>query len=186
MPIKKVKKGSLLLAEPSILGDETFARAVILMAEISPNGAVGFILNKPFSFELHELVPDIKTGFKLYNGGPVEEDNLYFIHNVPELIPNSVEISEGIYWGGDFEVTKKCINSGQLGPNNIRFFLGYSGWAADQLQEELEANSWIVTQNTYNDLLIGVSATHFWKNQLLAIGGEYVLWSNAPENPQLN
>jgi putative transcriptional regulator len=183
---KLLEKGSLLLAEPSILGDATFARAVILVAEYNPSGAVGFILNKPFTFTLNELVPEITAHFKLYNGGPVEEDNLYFIHNVPELIPNSVEISQGIYWGGDFELTKNLINSGQLGPDNIRFFLGYSGWAADQLQEELEANSWIVTQNTYNDSLIGVSATHFWKNQLLALGGEYVLWSNAPENPQLN
>lgn len=186
MPIKKVKKGSLLLAEPSILGDETFARAVILIAEISPNGAVGFILNKPFSFELHELVPDIKTGFKLYNGGPVEEDNLYFIHNVPDLIPNSVEISEGIYWGGDFEVTKKCINSGQLTAQHIRFFLGYSGWAAEQLKEEISAKSWAAIPNEFQDKLIEESPVNFWQKQLLQLGGDYVLWSNAPENPQLN
>jgi putative transcriptional regulator len=45
------------------------------------------------------------TPFKIYNGGPVEQD-FYFIHNIPELIPNSIEISNGIYWGGDFESTK--------------------------------------------------------------------------------
>jgi putative transcriptional regulator len=186
MPTKKVKKGSLLLAEPSILGDETFARAVILIAEISSNGAVGFILNKPFSFDLHELVPGIKKGFKLYNGGPVEEDNLYFIHNVPELIPNSVEISHGIYWGGDFEVTKKCINSGQLSAQNIRFFLGYSCWAAEQLKEELVAKSWIAIPNQFSNKLIAVPAVNFWQKQLQQLGGDYLLWSNAPENPQLN
>ena len=43
--------------------------------------------------------------FKVYNGGPVEQDNLYFIHKVPHLIDNSIEISDGIYWGGDFETT---------------------------------------------------------------------------------
>jgi putative transcriptional regulator len=42
-------------------------------------------------------------------GGPVEQDNLYFIHNIPELIPNSIEISNGIYWGGDFESTKRRL-----------------------------------------------------------------------------
>ncbi len=59
---------------------------------------------------------------------PVEQDNLYFIHNIPDLIPNSIEISNGIYWGGDFESTKELINSGIIGKNNIRFFLGYTGW----------------------------------------------------------
>jgi len=106
MPTKQLEKGSLLLAEPGILGDATFARAVILVAEHGKEGSVGFMLNKPFSFTLNELVPEIKAKFKLYNGGPVEEDILYFIHNVPQLIPNSVEISRGIYWGGDFEFTK--------------------------------------------------------------------------------
>jgi len=186
MSTKQLEKGSLLLAEPGILGDATFARAVILVAEHGKEGSVGFMLNKPFSFTLNELVPEIKAKFKLYNGGPVEEDILYFIHNVPQLIPNSVEISRGIYWGGDFELTKNLLNSGQLTAQNIRFFLGYSGWATSQLNEELAANSWIVAPNQYNDALIGVSATNLWKKQLLQLGGEYVLWSNAPENPELN
>ncbi|MEY2692064.1 MAG: hypothetical protein RIT03_454 [Bacteroidota bacterium] len=186
MTTKKLEKGNLLLAEPAILGDATFARAVILLAEHNHKGSVGFILNKPFPFTLNELIPEIKTTFKIYNGGPVEEDNLYFIHNVPQLIPNSVEISQGIYWGGDFEQVKNLLNLGQLSPKNIRFFLGYSGWATSQLQEELAANSWIVNKNEYHEGLIGVSATNLWKKQLIQLGGEYVLWSNAPENPQLN
>ena len=40
---------------------------------------------------------------QIYNGGPVEQDNLYFLHKVPDLIPESIEISNGIYWGGDFD-----------------------------------------------------------------------------------
>jgi putative transcriptional regulator len=73
------------------------------------------------------MLPEINASFKIYNG-PVEQDNLYFIHNIPELIPNSIEISNGIYWGGDFESTKALINNGKINKNNIRFFLGYTGW----------------------------------------------------------
>jgi putative transcriptional regulator len=52
-----------------------------------------FIINKPLKYTINDLLPEINASFKIYNGGPVEQDNLYFIHNIPELIPNSIEIS---------------------------------------------------------------------------------------------
>jgi putative transcriptional regulator len=94
-------------------------------------------------YTINDLLPEINASFKIYNGGPVEQDNLYFIHNIPELIPNSIEISNGIYWGGDFESTKALINNGKINKNNIRFFLGYTGWEENQLQLEMISNSWI-------------------------------------------
>ncbi len=124
----KLKKGHLLIAEPSIIGDQSFNRSVILLADHNSNGSVGFIINKPLKYTINDLVPEIDAKFKIYNGGPVEQDNLYFIHNIPELIPNSIEISNGIYWGGDFESTKSLINNGVIDKKNIRFFLGYTGW----------------------------------------------------------
>jgi putative transcriptional regulator len=62
-------------------------------------------------YTINDLLPEINS-FKIYNGGPVEQDNLYFIH-IPELIPNSIEISNGIYCG-DFESTKALINNGKI------------------------------------------------------------------------
>ena len=76
----KPEKGNLLIAEPAILGDQSFNRAVILLAEYSDEGTVGFILNKPLPYKLPELLPEMDKPFKVYNGGPVEQDNLYFIH----------------------------------------------------------------------------------------------------------
>jgi putative transcriptional regulator len=102
---KKINKGQLLIAEPSISGDLSFNRSVILL-DHDEEGSVGFIINKPLKYTINDLLPEINASFKIYNGGPVEQDNLYFIHNIPELIPNSIEISNGIYWGGDFESTK--------------------------------------------------------------------------------
>lgn len=183
---EKLKKGILLIAEPSIIGDLSFNRSVILLADHNDEGSVGFILNKPLEYSIQDLIPEINARFKIYNGGPVEQDNLYFIHNIPDLIPNSIEISNGIYWGGDFESTKDLINEGKIKKNNIRFFLGYTGWESQQLEKEMQANSWIISKNAYENKIIGKSTTHFWKEKILELGGDYVIWSNAPENPILN
>lgn len=182
----KPKKGHLLIAEPSAIGDISFNRSVVLLADHNQEGSVGFILNKPLKYSIHDLIPEINANFRIYNGGPVEQDNLYFIHNVPELIPESIEISNGIYWGGDFECTKELINNKLIKKNNIRFFLGYTGWNPNQLEDELEDNSWIVSENKYANKIIGKSSASFWKEKIMELGGEYLIWSNAPENPMLN
>jgi putative transcriptional regulator len=147
---------------------------------------VGFILNKPLEYTINDLIPDIEASFKIYNGGPVEQDNLYFIHTIPELITGSIEISNGIFWGGDFELTKSLINEGKINKENVRFFLGYSGWSANQLESELQSNSWIITTNTYKSSILSKSSSQFWKEKINELGGEYLIWSNAPENPILN
>lgn len=182
----KPKKGHLLIAEPSTIGDVSFNRSVVLLADHNEEGSIGFILNKPLGYTIHDLIPEIQGSFKIFNGGPVEQDNLYFIHNVPDLIPDSIEISNGIYWGGDFESTKELINQGLIKKSNIRFFLGYSGWEANQLEEELESNAWIISENSYQNKIIGKPSASFWKEKIMEQGGEYLIWSNAPENPTFN
>ena len=186
MITEKLEKGHLLIAEPSIIGDLSFNRSVILLADHTTEGSVGFILNKPLKYTIKDLLPEIESNFKIYNGGPVEQDNLYFIHNVPDLIPNSIEISKGIFWGGDFEFTKELINTGVLKKKNIRFFLGYTGWDSEQLENEMQSNSWILIKNSYENKILGKASVHFWKERILELGGDYLIWSNAPENPILN
>ena len=186
MPIINVKKGDLLIAEPSTIGDVTFNKSIILLVEHSSEGSVGFILNKPLQYTVNDLVPDVEAPFEIYNGGPVEKDNLYFIHNIPELITDSVEIFNGIYWGGNFELTKKLINDEIISKNNIRFFLGYTGWSSGQLDSEILEKTWIISDNTYKEKIISKPATDFWKEKIIELGGDYLIWSNAPENPILN
>ena len=181
-----LKKGNLLIAEPSIIGDLSFNRAVVLLAEHNEVGSVGFILNKKLDYNLSDLVDNTTADFPVFNGGPVEQDNLYFIHKLPDLIPNSIEISEGIFWGGDFHTVLQLINSKQINGADIKFFLGYSGWGEHQLNDELDSQAWVITKNTYKNDLISKCCEEFWKEKMLEMGGEYSIWSNAPENPSYN
>ena len=171
MTTKKPQKGKLLIAEPAIIGDVSFNRSVVLLANHNEDGSVGLIKGDEM---------------QIYNGGPVEQDNLYFLHKVPDLIPESIEISNGIYWGGDFDTVVELITANKISTDEIRFFLGYSGWDCNQLDSELDANAWIVTDNTYDKEIINKCFPELWKEKMLELGGEYLLWSNAPENPSNN
>ncbi len=182
----KPEKGKLLIAEPTLTGDVSFNRSVVLLAEHNESGSVGFILNKPLEYNINELVTEILIPFQVYNGGPVEQDNIYFIHKVPHLITNSTEISDGVFWGGDFEKIISLINEGVILEEDIRFFLGYTGWSALQLDQELTSKSWIVVKNKYESSIINKSSIAFWKEKITELGGDYLLWSNAPDNPSLN
>lgn len=186
MTTLKPEKGVLLVAEPSIIGDLSFNRSVVLLAEYNENGSVGFILNKPLKYTLNDFIPELKSKFPVYNGGPVEQDNLYFIHKIPDIIPNSVEISNGIYWGGDFKEIVNLLQEDKLNENEIRFFLGYSGWSSKQLDNELEVNSWVIIENEYDNNILEKTNSTFWKEKMIEFGGDYLIWSNAPENPNFN
>ena len=181
-----LEKGKILIAEPSIIGDISFNRSIILLVEHGNNGSIGFILNKPMNLNISDLIPEIESNLKIYNGGPVQQDNLYFIHKISDLIPESIMISDGLYWSGNFEYVLKLIKKGEINKNDIRFFLGYSGWDSNQLNNELNNNTWILSENSHNKNIITAVDEVFWKNKMLDLGGEYSLWSNAPEHPSHN
>jgi len=181
----KPTKGKLLVAEPAILTDNYFNRSVVLLTSHDVNGSVGFIFNKPLDLQLGDLIPEIDSDIPIYHGGPVDQNNLYFIHNIPHLLPNSQKIADDLFWGGDFDILKELLIANKLKDKNIRFFLGYSGWSKNQLEEELEVDSWVVTNNSYKNIF-STEYNSFWKNELMRIGGEYQMWANAPSDPSLN
>jgi putative transcriptional regulator len=179
------KQGHILIAEPFLSGSY-FNRSIILLASYGENGAVGFILNKKVDYPVEDLFanfPDFDS--EIHIGGPVGTDSIYFIHMLGDLIPGSIHIKENIYWGGDFETLKLQIKLGLVNPEQVRFFLGYSGWEAGQLEEEINQNSWLVADISEADLMT-IDENLMWVESVRAMGGKYSMWENFPENPSLN
>jgi putative transcriptional regulator len=181
----KPKKGSLLLSEP-FLNDDYFRRAVILLCEHNTDGSFGFVLNNYINIKLNELIEDVDD-FKatISLGGPVSTNNLYYIHTLGEEIPGSVPLIKGVYIGGEFEVLKTLIKNKAINPSQIKFFLGYSGWSAEQLNTEMKEDSWIVTKPNLK-VVMGKQDKDLWKKVLDKMGGRFSIISNFPINPLLN
>ena len=115
----EIKAGKLLVAEPFML-DPNFKRAVILICDHHPEGTTGFILNKPINMKIEELVldfPEIKAS--VHVGGPVATDTIHYLHNVGDILDDSVEVCKGVYWGGDFTKLKFLVENGLIKENNI-------------------------------------------------------------------
>jgi putative transcriptional regulator len=180
-----VATGRGLISEPFM--PEPFKRAVILLTEYSEEGAMGFILNHTSEFLLGDLLPDVSySEFQVFIGGPVENNTLHFIHCCPDKISNGVEITDGVFWGGDFNTVKQLIASYSLAVDEIRFFTGYSGWTAKQLDNEIKEDSWIVTDKLKKETIFNCSETSLWKEEVISLGQRYAHIVNFPENPSFN
>ncbi len=179
-----IAPGLLLISDP-FLKDPNFIRTVILLCDHETEGSFGFVLNKLYDQKLDELMADFE-GFNipLYYGGPVQKDTVHFLHKCPEQI-GGIEITDGIFWGGDFEVVATLIKENSIRNNDIRFFIGYSGWGEGQLEEELKDKSWITREGT-QQLVFHEQAELIWKESLKDLGGEYSQMVNYPIDPQLN
>ena len=178
--------GILLIAEP-FLKDPNFMRSVILLCRHEETeGSFGFVLNKLLHQKLEEIIPEL-SGFDLpiYEGGPVQINTLHYIHQYPNLLPESVKITEEVYWGGDFETLKTLMQSDLIDISKIRFFLGYSGWDSAQLAAEIEEKSWI-TLPANQTLIFNTAPEDIWKASLLHLGGKYEIMIHFPTDPQLN
>jgi putative transcriptional regulator len=177
--------GVLLIADP-FLKDPNFMRTVVFLTEYNENGAVGFVLNRQFENTLDELIPEIEGHkFPVFYGGPVQPNTLHFLHRYPEKIEGGVEVFKGVYWGGDFETVINMINSGEADPEKIRFYIGYSGWSAGQLESEMDEKTWLTAAATRN-LVFHTNAEEIWKDSLKHLGGDYEMMINFPIDPQLN
>lgn len=181
----KPAKGKILISEP-FLFDYFFKRSVVLLAEHNKDGTFGVIVNKPVRAKFNEVVKDFpKFDAPVFLGGPVQSDSLFFIHTMGEQIDGSLEIIKGVYWGGDIELVKELIKINYIKPEEIRFYVGYSGWAPKQLDGELERNSWVVT-NLDAKQLMGIQPSQMWSRVLRKLGGDYSYWPNYPDDPTLN
>jgi putative transcriptional regulator len=179
------KKGRVLITEP-FTDDDYFGRSVILLCDHNEEGTFGFVLNNYIDITINELVefPEFET--RISRGGPVGQNHVYYIHTLGENIPHSTHVYGNIYSGGDFNEIKKLAELGILKPNQVRFFLGYSGWTENQLEGELKHNSWLVSEIINEEDIMDTSKDDLWQNYMEHQGGKYKAFSHFPKNPNLN
>jgi putative transcriptional regulator len=186
LPEDKIpEKGKILISEP-FLPDTFFNRSIVYLTDHTSAGSVGFILNKKLDLQVDATI----EGFEGWNeilsmGGPVAPDTLHYLHNLGDLIPNSVLVEGNIYWGGEIDVVRDLIKSRKIKQSNIRFFLGYSGWSAGQLERELKENSWVIAKVNSN-IVLNTRGDDIWKKVLRSFKNKYRMWADFPDSPEMN
>ena len=181
------RQGGLLISTP-FLRDYHFARSVVLVIDHNEEGSMGLVLNKNFSrlMTLNELVPALAAlpPIPLYKGGPVGRETLFYLHTLSYL-KDALPLGNRLYLNGDFDEMQKYILSGAPTQGVVRFFMGYAGWQKGQLKQEIEANTWLVNNESEVDLL-NMYLRDLWRETLSDMGGKYAIWSRYPKYPIMN
>lgn len=177
--------GRILVSEPFLL-DSYFKRSVILLGEHTPEGTIGFILNKPTDLCLNDALEDFPPfEAPLYFGGPVQTDTIHFLHTIGQRLDGCKEILPGIFWGGNLDVLKLMIETNQVSKNDIRFFAGYSGWEPEQLNDELTGKTWLISKGN-KEVAFNNNPDELWGEVLRSMGSQYAVLANFPDDPSLN
>jgi len=179
-------KGKLLISEPFMF-DFNFKRTVILIAQHSSSeGTTGFVLNRKSEYLISDVYPEFcEPSLPVFIGGPVGKEFLFFIHRLGDQIEDTQHIVNDLYWGGNLEQINELLKNKSITPNDIRFFIGYSGWSEGQLEYELEEHSWIVAKMK-GKIDLTVHDEIFWKKAMAGIGKHFKVMANFPEDPSKN
>ena len=186
LPEDKIpEKGKILISEP-FLPDTFFNRSIVFLTDHSEEGSVGFILNKKLELKVNEAIEGMDDWDEPLNmGGPVAPDTLHYLHTLGNKVPKSIHVCENIYWGGDIDTIRTLISFHKVDMSQIRFFLGYSGWSAGQLEKELKEDSWVIAK-IRPDIIMDNSGIDTWKKVLKSLNNKYRIWADFPESPEMN
>lgn len=178
------ESGKLLIAEP-LLADPHFERGVVYLCSHNSEGSFGFVLNKPLDKTLDYFIQTLtRSDITVFLGGPVENSSLHFLHTQGELLGGQ-KTNHGIYFGGDFNKAIALLNDGSLSAQAILFFVGYAGWGPNQLEDEINKKSWLVS-NTNQLQLFQASSKTFWEDAILALDKAFHILTRLPKDPSLN
>lgn len=146
-------KAGTFIQSTSLLDGTYFESAIIFITEYNEKGATGFMVNRPFPRGFNELEEfKYSIPFPLYEGGPVDTEHLFCIHNQPGLITGSTQVAGDIYVGGDFKQAVRLINNHTISSKHIKLFIGYCGWDEGELEAEIEEGSWEILPAGISDV----------------------------------
>lgn len=159
-------KGHLLIAMPD-MADDRFAKTVILICSHDSSGSMGFVLNQPViepgfpdileELEMKSALDDLartKRHVPVYKGGPVEQGRGFVIHSLESSTKSSARIGDLAAVTATLDILKAM--AGDNPPAQSRMVLGYSGWSAGQLEDEIAQNGWLTTAAT-NEVIFAES-----------------------------
>lgn len=181
------QRGALLIAKPTV-DDTCFSRAAIITVNHSKRGSMGLIINKPSGLTLNEAIDGLLTDedILLYLGGPVNTELLFYIHTLGDIITDAKPIGNGMFVGGSYDAMKRYINSGAPVNGNVKFMLGYSGWAASQLNAEIGMHDWAVSYDVDSALVLSNRHEDIWQQLVTRLGERYKMWKNWPSDLSMN
>lgn len=183
-------KGSFLIANP-VLPDPNFSRTVILLCNHNEEGSFGLVVNRKSDLRAADIFVDAdllkNAGYdhEVYIGGPVSPQQVFYLCRYPEPLADletvCPEVQMGMSWESLDEVLRHLENPSQ----DLRFYMGYSGWGANQLAGEMEQRSWL-TRSAEKDNVFGNPDTRIWADVVRSMGEEYEYLLNAPVDPRNN
>jgi putative transcriptional regulator len=172
--------GQLLVSSPA-LHDPNFRRTVVLITHHDEEGAMGLVLSRPSEVRVEDAVAELAdlpgADQLVYVGGPVQPEAVVVLVE-HEDDPDSPIIGRIAFMeaGSDLE---------ELAVARARVFAGYSGWGPDQLEGELDENSWIVVPAEPDDVF-APDPDELWRTVLHRKGGKFALIATMPFDPKLN
>jgi putative transcriptional regulator len=141
-----------LIAMPG-MADDTFAGAVVYLCEHSEKGALGLVINKPIDIKLRNLFEKVELSLErkdlaeqpVYFGGPVQTERGFVLHEKMGGEESPYSSTLAIPGGLEMTTSKDVLEamSSGAGPRRVLVTLGYSGWGAGQLEDEISRNGWL-------------------------------------------
>ena len=178
-------RGRLLVSGP-YLTDPYFRRTVVLLCAHDIEGSFGFVLNRFVDMDIADIMENMPPIMgRVSIGGPVQSGNLYYLHTLGKRIEGSVGVVDGVHMGGDFEQLRSVLATDPKLAKHVRFFVGYSGWGADQLAKELEERAWLIAPGDKKRVM-NTHVNDLWADTLRGMGAPYAPLANFPEDPSLN
>jgi putative transcriptional regulator len=166
---------TLLLAMPQ-LRDPNFARSVVLLCEHGPEGAVGFVVNRPTDVRAADAValdPPVAgdSGLTLWTGGPVEPQRGFLLLGYDPGVDECECVADGFHLTASVGVLRQLLEApqGQLSSRRVRLLLGYAGWAPGQLDQELTSSAWL-TAPANADLVFETPPSLMWERAIRSLG----------------
>jgi putative transcriptional regulator len=138
-------KAGIYLKSTAELNGSFFEHTTIKIVQHNEEGSLGFVTNKPFGKSLNELIEfNHAKPFPLMDGGPVDREHLFVLHQRPDIIEGGEQVANGLYLGGNMEQVIEAINTHSINEQEIQIYIGYCGWDLGELDAEVEEGSWTI------------------------------------------